>query len=36
MGSKRYLKTTVLEESRKRIRQTFDEVERIYIAFSGG
>jgi predicted phosphoadenosine phosphosulfate sulfurtransferase len=36
MGVKRYLKTTVLEESRNRIAKTFDEVERVYIAFSGG
>jgi predicted phosphoadenosine phosphosulfate sulfurtransferase len=36
MGSKKYLRTNVLEESRKRIAATFDEVERIYIAFSGG
>lgn len=36
MGHKRYLKTNVLFESRKRIQQTFDEVERVYIAFSGG
>lgn len=36
MGAKHYLKTTVLEESRSRIAKTFDEVERVYIAFSGG
>lgn len=36
MGSKKYLKTNVLQESRDRIAKTFDSVERIYIAFSGG
>lgn len=36
MGSKKYLKTSVLEESRARIKKTFDSVERVYIAFSGG
>jgi len=36
MGSKRYLRTNVLDESRTRISKTFDEVERVYIAFSGG
>lgn len=33
---KKYLPTSVLQESRERIRMTFDEVERVYIAFSGG
>lgn len=36
MGSKRYLATDVLSESRSRIAKTFEEVERVYIAFSGG
>lgn len=36
MGHKKYLKSNVLEESKKRISLTFDSVERIYIAFSGG
>ena len=36
MGAKKYLRTNVLQESRDRIKKTFDEVERIYIAFSGG
>lgn len=36
MGHKKYLSTNVLHESRKRIASTFDEVERVYIAFSGG
>lgn len=36
MGSKRYLQTNVLDAARDRIKKTFDSVERIYIAFSGG
>ena len=36
MGHKKYLSTNVLQESRKRIAETFDSVERVYIAFSGG
>lgn len=36
MGGKRYLQEDVLTASRKRIAATFDEVERVYIAFSGG
>jgi predicted phosphoadenosine phosphosulfate sulfurtransferase len=36
MGSKKYLKLNVLDAARDRISKTFDEVERIYIAFSGG
>jgi predicted phosphoadenosine phosphosulfate sulfurtransferase len=36
MGGKRYLQDDVLTASRKRIAATFDEVERVYIAFSGG
>lgn len=36
MGGKSYLQCNVLEASRERIRQTFDAVERVYIAFSGG
>lgn len=36
MGRKKYLETNVLDESRRRIAATFDEVERAYIAFSGG
>lgn len=33
---KRYLETNVLTEARKRISDTFDTVERVYVAFSGG
>lgn len=33
---KRYIGTDVLSAARQRIKETFDSVERIYIAFSGG
>lgn len=33
---KRYLEKTVLDASRERIAKTFDEVERVYVAFSAG
>lgn len=33
---KHYLKTSVLEESKKRIEKVFDNFERYYISFSGG
>jgi len=33
---KKYLKTDVLSAARERISETFDNVERVYIAFSGG
>lgn len=36
MAIKKYRKESVLEASRKRISETFDSVERVYIAFSGG
>jgi len=36
VGQKRYLQQTCIEASRQRIAATFDSVERIYIAFSGG
>lgn len=36
MGKKRYLKQNVLDAARERISLTFDSVERIYVAFSGG
>lgn len=36
MGIKRYRNTNVLEAARERIRKTFDTVERVYVAFSGG
>jgi predicted phosphoadenosine phosphosulfate sulfurtransferase len=36
MAIKRYRKENVLEAARRRIRETFDEVERVYVAFSGG
>lgn len=36
MGVKRYRNVNVLEASRARISATFDSVERIYVAFSGG
>lgn len=36
MGAKRYLKTDVLTAARKRIGDTFDDFERVYMAFSGG
>lgn len=36
MRGKKYIKVDVLTATRERIRKTFDEVERAYIAFSGG
>lgn len=36
MGIKIYREQSVLEASRKRIADTFDSVERVYVAFSGG
>ena len=36
MGGKHYIGVDVLSAARERIRQTFDEVERAYVAFSGG
>lgn len=36
MGGKKYINKSVLEAARDRIRMTFDEVERVYLAFSGG
>lgn len=36
MGGKKYLQESVLDAARARISKTFDEVERVYIAFSGG
>lgn len=36
MGAKKYLEKDVLTAARERIRMTFDETERQYIAFSGG
>jgi len=36
MAIKKYRKASVLEASRKRISDTFDSVERVYVAFSGG
>lgn len=36
MGVKKYLKCNVLDASRKRISETLDDVDRAYIAFSGG
>lgn len=36
MGIKRFRDVSVLEASRARIKETFDTVERAYIAFSGG
>jgi len=36
MAIKRYRNKTVLQASRERIAETFDSVERVYIAFSGG
>lgn len=36
MGIKRYKNYDVLTASRERIKETFDSVERIYVAFSGG
>lgn len=36
MAIKRYRDKNVLEASRARIKETFDSVERVYVAFSGG
>ena len=36
MGKKRYLRKDVLTAARERIAETFDTVERVYVAFSGG
>lgn len=36
MAIKKYRDVNVLEASRRRIKETFDSVERIYVAFSGG
>jgi predicted phosphoadenosine phosphosulfate sulfurtransferase len=36
MGGKKYIQKNVLEAAHERISKTFDEVERAYIAFSGG
>lgn len=36
MSAKKYLKHDVLTASRQRIKETFDSVERVYLAFSGG
>ena len=36
MGAKRYQSYDVLTAARARIRETFDTVERVYLAFSGG
>lgn len=36
MGIKKYGNKTVIEAARERISQTFDSVERVYLAFSGG
>ncbi len=36
MAIKRYRDKDVLQASRDRIRETFDSVERVYVAFSGG
>lgn len=36
MATKRYHKINVLDAARERIKETFDSVERIYLAFSGG
>lgn len=36
MAIKRYRQENVLEASRRRIKETFDSVERVYVAFSGG
>lgn len=36
MAVKKYLRKSVLEASQERIAATFDEVERVYLAFSGG
>ncbi len=36
MGTKKYLSVNVITASRQRISETFDEVERAYVAFSGG
>ena len=36
MGVKRYRDVDVLTAARRRIAETFDNVPRIYVAFSGG
>jgi predicted phosphoadenosine phosphosulfate sulfurtransferase len=36
MRGKQYIQKSVLEAARERIAKTFDEVERVYVAFSGG
>src|ERR1700758_2438941 len=36
MAIKKYRNASVLEAARARIKETFDEVERVYLAFSGG
>ena len=36
MGVKVYSDISVLDAARERISQTFDEVERVFLAFSGG
>ncbi len=36
MGKKKYINKNVYEAAKERISKTFDEVERIYVAFSGG
>jgi predicted phosphoadenosine phosphosulfate sulfurtransferase len=36
MGGKKYTDQNVLQAARDRISQTFDDVERVYVAFSGG
>ncbi len=36
MGAKRYREADVLSAARSRISETFDSVERVYVAFSGG
>jgi predicted phosphoadenosine phosphosulfate sulfurtransferase len=36
MATKKYIQSSVLEETRKRIAEVFDNFERCYISFSGG
>ncbi len=36
MSKKKYIESSVLEESKRRISATFDAFERLYISFSGG
>lgn len=36
MSLKKYLKTTVLEEAKKRVCYAFDNTEKVYVSFSGG